>query len=75
MPRLQALSLSEIPAVKNKIIKRKLSLEKFFQNKYINYTEDELSKLNEKRKNEIIELDDSNKKLKEKLTKTIEELN
>ena len=71
----QALSLSEIPAVKNKIIKRKLSFEKLYQNKYINYTEDELSKLNEKRKNEIIELDDSNKKLKEKLTKTIEELN
>ena len=69
----QALSLSEIPAVKNKIIKRKLSFEKLYQNKYINYTEDELSKLNEKRKNEIIELDDSNKKLKEKLTKTIEE--
>ena len=36
----EALSLSEMPAVKNKIIKRKLSFDKLLKNKYINYTEE-----------------------------------
>ena len=71
----EALSLSELPAVKNKIIKRKLSYDKLLKNKYINYTEDELIKINDTRKDEILEIDEKNKKLKEELTKTIEKLN
>ena len=71
----EALSLSEMPAVKNKIIKRKLSYDKLLKNKYINYTEDELIQMNDTRKDEILEIDEKNKKLKEELTKTIEKLN
>ncbi len=71
----EALSLSELPAVKNKIIKRKLSYDKLLKNKYINYTEDELIQMNDTRKDEILEIDEKNKKLKEELTKTIEKLN
>ena len=71
----EALSLSEMPAVKNKIIKRKLSYDKLLKNKYINYTEEELIQMNDTRKDEILEIDEKNKKLKEELTKTIEKLN
>ena len=71
----EALSLSEMPGVKFKIIKRKLSFDKLLKNKYINYTEEELIQINDSRKDEILELDESNKKLKEELTKTIEKLN
>ena len=71
----EALSLSEMPAVKNKIIKRKLSYDKLLKNKYINFTEDELIQMNDTRKDEILEIDEKNKKLKEELTKTIEKLN
>ena len=71
----EALSLSEMPAVKNKIIKRKLSFDKLLKNKYINYTEEELMQMNDTRKDEILEIDEKNKKLKEELTKTIEKLN
>jgi len=70
----EALSLSEM-SYKNKIVKRKLSLDKLLKNKYINYTEEELVKMNETRKDEIIQFDEKNKKLKEELTKTIEKLN
>lgn len=71
----EALSLSEMPAVKNKIIKRKLSFDKLLKNKYINYTEEELIQMNDTRKDEILEIDEKNKKLKDELTKTIEKLN
>jgi hypothetical protein len=71
----EALSLSEMPAIQNKMVKRKISFDKLLKNKYINYTEDELSQLVDKRKEEILELDNNNKKLKEKLTKNIEQLN
>ena len=71
----EALSLSEMPAVKNKIIKRKLSFDKLLKNKYINYTEEELIQMNDTRKDEILEIDEKNKELKEELTKTIEKLN
>ncbi len=71
----EALSLSEMPGEKNKVVKRKLSLDKLLKNKYINYTEEELVQLNDQRKDEIIEIDENNKKLKEELTKTIEKLN
>ena len=71
----EALSLSEMPAVKNKIIKRKISFDKLLKNKYINYTEEELIQMNDTRKDEILEIDEKNKELKEELTKTIEKLN
>ena len=71
----EALSLSEMPAIKNKIIKRKVSFDKLLKNKYINYTEEELVQMNDSRKDEILEIDEKNKKLKEELTKTIEKLN
>ena len=71
----EALSLSEMPAVKNKIIKRKLSYDKLLKNKYINYTEEELIQMNDTRKDEILEIEEKNKKLKKELTKTIEKLN
>ena len=71
----EALSLSEMPGAKSKIIKRKLSFDKLLKNKYINYTEEELIQINDSRKDEILELDESNKKLKEELAKTVEQLN
>ena len=71
----EALSLSEMPGAKSKLIKRKLSFDKLLKNKYINYTEEELIQINDSRKDEILELDESNKKLKDELAKTVEKLN
>ena len=71
----EGLSLSEMPAVKNKIIRRKLSFDKLLKNKYINYSEEELIRMNDSRKDDILDLDEKNKKLKEELTKVIEKLN
>ena len=71
----EALSLSEMPGAKSKLIKRKLSFDKLLKNKYINYTEEELIQINDSRKDEILELDKSNKKLKDELAKTVEKLN
>ena len=71
----EALSLSEMPGAKTKIKKRKLSFDKLLKNKYINYTEEELVHINDNRKDEILEIDEKNKKAKVELTKTIEKLN
>ena len=71
----EALSLSEMPGAKGKIKKRRLSFDKLLKNKYINYTEEELVQINDNRKDEILEMDEKNKKAKEELTKAIEKLN
>ena len=71
----EALTISEMPQVKNKIIKQKASYSKILKSKYINYTEDELTKMNNEKKNLIMELESKNSKLKEELAKTIEKLN
>ena len=64
-----ALSLSEMPTDKNKIIKSKLSFDTLLKNKYVNYTEEELIQMNDTRKVEILEIDEKKKELKEELTK------
>ena len=45
----EPLSLSDTPGLNNKVIKRKVSYDKLLKNKYINYPEEELVQMNEKR--------------------------
>ena len=71
----EALSLSEIPHTKNNFIIKRLSLYNLLRNKYITYSEEELTAMNDTRKDEILELDEINKKLKQELTSIVEKLN
>jgi hypothetical protein len=71
----EALSLSEMPQVNNKYVVRRKSLDNLLKNKYITYTEEELTSMNNKTKDEILKLDETNKKLKQELTKIVEKLN
>ena len=71
----EALSLSEMPQVNNKYVVRRKSLDNLLKNKYITYTEEELTSMNDKTKDEILKLDETNKKLKQELTKIVEKLN
>ena len=71
----EALSLSEMPQINNKFIIRRKSLDNLLKNKYITYTEEELTSMNNQKKDEILQLNEKNKKLKEELTKLVEKLN
>ena len=71
----EALSLSEMSQGNNKFIIRKKSLDNLLKNKYITYSEEELTTMNDKIKDEILQLDEENKKLKQGLTKLVEKLN
>ena len=71
----EALSLSEMPQVNNKYVVRRKSLDNLLKNKYITYTEEELTSMNNKTKDEILKLDETSKKLKQELTKIVEKLN
>jgi hypothetical protein len=56
------------------VVRRK-SLDNLLKNKYITYTEEELTSMNNKTKDEILKLDETSKKLKQELTKIVEKLN
>ena len=71
----EALSITEMPQVVNRYVTRRKSLDNLLKNKYITYTEEELTKMNNQKKDEILQLDETNKKLKEELTKLVEKLN
>ena len=71
----EALSLSEMSQGNNKFIIRKKSLDNLLKNKYITYSEEELTTMNDKIRDEILQLDEENKKLKQGLTKLVEKLN
>ena len=71
----EALSLSEMSRANNKFIIRKKSLDNLLKSKYITYSEKELTSMNDKIKDEILQLDEENKKLKQDLTKLVEKLN
>ena len=71
----EALSLSELPQVKINYVIRRLSLYNLLRNKYITNTEEELTTMNNNRKDEIMNLDEKNKKLKKELTSLVEKLN
>ena len=70
-----AYSLSELPVSKNKIIKRKKSLDNLLKNKYIYYSEEELKSMNNTVKEKLINLDSKTQTLKSELTKEVEKLN
>ena len=70
-----AYSLSDLPATKNKVIKRKKSLDKLLKNKYIYYSEEELKSMNNTVKEKILNLDSKTRTLKSQLTKEVEKLN
>ena len=70
-----ALSLSEMPQINNKIVIRRKSLDNLLKNKYITYTEEELTLINNQKKQEISQLQEKNQKLKQDLTKLVEKLN
>ena len=71
----EALRISEMPQVNNRFITRRKSLDNLLKNKYITYTEEELTLLNNQKKDEIIKLDETNRKLKEELSNLVEKLN
>ena len=71
----EPLSLSEMSQGNNKFIIRRKSLDTLLKNKYITFTEEQLTSLNNQKKDEILKLDEKNKKLKQDLTKIVEKLN
>ena len=69
------LSISEMTQVNNKFVIRRKSLDNLLKNKYITYSEEELTSMNNQKKDEILKLDEKNKNLRQELTKIVEKLN
>ena len=68
-------SLSEKNPENKKYILRRKSLDELLKNKYITYTEEKLSEISNQKKEEILQLADTNKKLKQQLTQIVAEIN
>ena len=71
----EPLSLSETSQGKYHQIIRRKSLDNLLKNKYITYSEEELTTMNNQRKDEVLQLNETNQKLKQDLTKIVEKLN
>ena len=70
----EELSASEQPQYKKYIFRRK-SLDELLKNKYITKTEAELEEISNQKKDEILNLANTNQNLKQQLTKIVEEIN
>ena len=68
-----SLSLKN-PENKKYILRRK-SLDELLKNKFITYTEEKLAEISNQKKEEILQLADTNKKLKQQLTQIVAEIN
>ena len=68
-------SLSEKNPENKKYILRRKSLDELLKNKYITYTEEKLADISNQKKEEILQLADTNKKLKQQLTQIVAEIN
>ena len=58
-----------------KYILRRKSLDELLKNKFITYTEEKLAEISNQKKEEILQLADTNKKLKQQLTQIVAEIN
>ena len=70
----EASSSEKKPEYKKYILRRK-SLDELLKNKYITYTEEQLTQISNQKKEEILQFADINKQLKQQLTKIVEEIN
>ena len=70
----EASSSEKKPEYKKYILRRK-SLDELLKNKYITYTEEQLTQISNQKKEEILQIADTNKQLKQQLTKIVEEIN
>ena len=68
-------SLSEKNLENKKYILRRKSLDELLKNKFITYTEEKLAEISNQKKEQILQLADTNKKLKQQLTQIVAEIN
>ena len=68
-------SLSVKNPENKKYILRRKSLDELLKNKFITYTEEKLAEISNQKKEEILQLADTNKKLKQQLTQIVAEIN